>query len=819
MPFGENQPRLINGLSNFIFAFWLRSNGSLFSSRVLDKKFGVVNSWERQTPIAQDVVAFDVVVDEKGVFHLIYIASTDVLNRPAGVYYVQSLPGANKWGRATLIYASQYYRGLTAANAPRASIARIMNGETGTIFLAWDEPSQRKIQFTRSVDEGKTWEAATVLDQANASSSFTNSHVLDIVDFQDDLMLIWREGDLTEACQVYYQTATGSGMNWTAPQQLFEKMSGCPTQLELFGKNADVLLLQSTLSNQVYLMAWNGQRWSIPQAQAGLSGIIDPNTARTLSAGCRQIVFLPEQNLLEAVSCDLDGNKDIWYSSMHLGSTAGWFSASSSWNSPQQLNTIPWGIDGLNLVVGEDGKFYALWTQPSDTAVPAALNTTQPNLMYSEWRDENWGQPTSVLRMRGLAHQLHVVIDRTGNLLAAWRGESSNQIIFSRAPVAVAFSAIEWSEAITVPTPGGPCISPVILPGEANEVFIAYSMPANEGRGVYINHSLDEGRTWSDPVRIFDAQSAGWQLVDEPVLALTADGRLHALWQQRSLLNAYHGLGLGYAVSEDRGSTWSTADLSIEAKIRWAGMVASSRGPLFHVWHEIINGLIVVATQISVDSGKTWQEQVSIAASGELVGNPKLIADPSGDVHLLQMSRNTTGDLVLLHWIWNDNAWAAGESLSIGQSDARSTSEISGAISPQGTLAVLFTANDIITGNQTLNAVLGTTKQAGELSLTATAAAAGLEPALTGAAPSATPVVTEQASSTAEPSPAVEQTALPTSTPDLTAGGNIPSSSDSSTWIGLMIGSVLAIAIVAIIFGYRIYRSRARDFRRRSYPK
>ncbi len=757
-------------------------------------------------------------VDEIGVFHLIYIVSTDVLNRPAGVYYVQSLPGANKWGRAKLIYASQYFRGLTAANAPHASVARLVNGEANTIFLGWDEPSQRKIQFTRSVDEGKTWEPASVLDQADASSSFTNSHVLDMVDFQDDLMLVWREGDLTGGCQVYYQTTTGSGQDWTAPRQLFEKMSGCPTQLELFGKNADMLLLQSTFSNQVYLTAWNGQSWSIPQAQAGLSGIIDPNTGRTLSTGCRQIVFLPEQNLLQAVSCDLDGNEDIWYSSMRLGSTAGWFSASSSWNSPQQLNTIPWGIDGLNLVVGEDGKFYALWTQPSNTGLSAELSTTQPNLMYAEWRDENWGQPTSVLRMRGLAHQLHVVIDRTGNLLAAWRGENPGQIIFSRAPVAVAFSALEWSEAVVVPTPGGPCISPFILPGDENEVFIAYSMPANEGRGLYINHSLDEGRTWGNAVRIFDAQSAGWQLVDEPVLALTADGRLHALWQQRSLLNEYQGLGLGYAVSEDRGSTWSTADLSIEAKTRWAGMVASPRGPLFRVWHEITNGLIVVATQMSVDSGKTWQEQVSIAASGEMVGNPKLIVDSSGDVHLLQMSRNTTGDLILLHWIWKESTWAAGESLNIGQSAARSASEISGAVSPQGVLAVLFTANDSITGNQTVNAVLGTIKQAGELALTATAAGE-LEPTLTGVTPSAIPAVTEQASVTAEPSPSVEPTALPTSTPDLTAGGSIPSSSDSSTWIGLMIGSVLAIAIVAIIFGYRIYRSRAQDYRRRNYRK
>jgi hypothetical protein len=822
LPFGEIPPRLINSPLNFTFAYWLSGNGNLYSSRVAQKNFGIPGSWDRPVLIARNVVSYDVTIDAEGISRLAFITSRDVVpNQPAGVYYIQSLPGVNKYGLAKVTFASPYFRGLNPADAPHISVARVISGETKEVLLAWDDPSQGRIQITRSIDEGKTWEAPAFLDQSNASIGSSASHILDIVDFQDNLILVWSLGASTAGCQIFYQTATGLGQDWTASQELLGKTLGCPTQLEVLGKNADALLMQATLGNQVYLVAWNGQQWSIPQAQAALSGIHDPNTSRTLNAGCRQFAFQPEQNRLEVVSCDLDGNKDIWYSSMLLGSTAGWFSATSSWNTPQQLNSVPWGLDGLNLVAGEDGKVYALWAQPSVAGVTAALNTTQPNLMYAEWDDESWSQPATVMRMRGLAHQLRVTIDRSGNLLAVWRGENPGQIIFSRAPAAAAFSGIEWAEPVILPTPGGPCISPVVLTGEENEVFVAYVMPANEGRGVYINRSLDDGRTWAEAVRVFDAQSAGWQLVDQPVLALTKDGRLHALWQQRSLLNAYQGSGLGYAVSDDRGSTWSAPDLSIESKIRWAGMVASSQGPLFRVWHEINSGLIVVATQISADGGKSWQEQASIAASGELVGNPKLVEDTYGEIHLLQMTRNTTGDLVLLHWIWINNTWAAGESLNIGKSDPRSTSEITGVVTSQESLAVLFTANDTITGNQTLNAVLGTTRQAGELALTSTAPTptSGPEPTPEGASPSATPAVPEQASPTVEASPTAEPTALPTSTPDFTAGGNIPSSSGLSTWIGLMIGSVLAIAIVAVIFGIRIYRSRARNFRRRNYPK
>lgn len=816
-PFREYQPRLlINELSESIFAFWLIGNGNFYASRALNRNMSSPRGWESQTLISQNVVAYDAVVDEEGIIHLIYITAADEPFRPSGVYYVSNTPGVNRWNAPRLVYASQYFRGLEDEDAPHASIVRYKEGEGGTVtLLAWDDPAQKKIEVTRSMDGGKTWEDTAVLNQGITSSSSTASQIVDIVNFNNELMLFWQEVPLSGNCQIYFQTTTGTGKDWNASQVLYDKMLGCPTSFEVLGKSGDSLLVQAMFNNQVYLIAWNGQKWSTPQLQISLSSIQDTKTSRTLAAGCHQFYFLPDQNRLDVARCDIDGSLDIWYTSMKVGDTTSWFSATSTWDKPQQLYVNPLGISGLNIVASNDGEMYALWSRPPSASLAATENNPSPFLMYSSWKETGWSEPVSVIRLRGLAQQLRVALDRGGNLLATWRGKNPGQILFSRSSAQGAFSVAEWSEAIVLPSPSGPCISPVIITGEENEVFVAYAIPANEGRGIYFNHSLDNGRTWSDPVLVFDGQNASWEMVDQPVLARTTDGRLHALWLHQSLMSKDLGLGIGYAYSDDQGATWNTADTSIEGDVRWAGMIASTQGRLFRVWHEVSQGLVVINSQVSTDSGDSWQAEVPIATSAEITGTPRLITDPSGNVHLLQMSRNNTGKLDLLHWVWEEDRWVAKEDFKIEQSTGFSAPEISGAFSSSNVLAVMYTMKDLVTGSETLNTLMGKTVQnsaAPEVTEVVESTATPADAAPTSTTPTEETTTVEATPTTLPP------TIAPTPTLDLAAGGSIPSS-DNSTWVGLMIGIVLAIVIVVVYFTIRVYRTRSGGYKRREYLK
>jgi hypothetical protein len=73
---------------------------------------------------------------------------------------------------------------------------------------------------------------------------------------------------------------------------------------------------------------------------------------------------------------------------------------------------------------------------------------------------------------------------------------------------------------------------------------VSYAVPLNEGRGIYLTWSSDRGDSWSSPVRVFDAETAGWETVDQPRLAFDEDGALHTVFTRYSLPGGRGPLGL-----------------------------------------------------------------------------------------------------------------------------------------------------------------------------------------------------------------------------------------------------------------------------------
>jgi hypothetical protein len=121
--------------------------------------------------------------------------------------------------------------------------------------------------------------------------------------------------------------------------------------------------------------------------------------------------------------------------------------------------------------------------------------------------------------------------------------------------------SVAWAMA---PLPG--------MPGQAgagpSELELAYDLTDGQGRGtlwavtaegpggdadIFARSSKDDGRTWSDPVRVNHASKNAQYM---PNLAIASDGSLHAFYFDRGYDPANHLVDISHAWSMDGGKSW-----------------------------------------------------------------------------------------------------------------------------------------------------------------------------------------------------------------------------------------------------------------------
>ena len=94
--------------------------------------------------------------------------------------------------------------------------------------------------------------------------------------------------------------------------------------------------------------------------------------------------------------------------------------------------------------------------------------------------------------------------------------------------------------------------SPQVRVNSGDRLTIAFAVPLNEVRGVYLTRSQVAIRdadhlTWSPPGLVFDAADAGWEMLDHPRLTLGPDDSTHLLWTRYSFPPTSRPLSLHYA--------------------------------------------------------------------------------------------------------------------------------------------------------------------------------------------------------------------------------------------------------------------------------
>ncbi len=800
LPFNGIQPRVLTGPEDMVYTFWL-DEGRLLTSRVKSVNVGFNSAWEPAVELAVDVMTYDVSADADQIIHLAYVTQSDREILPAGVYYRQR-PVRGNWSAERTIYTSLYFRTLPAEQAHVSVAAGNLVSATDagalqkTAFVAWDEPYRFSAVLSSTTDGGYTWETPRDIDPDTAVKSSLGTFEPDLAAWKDQVLLVWQKTLSETNCEMMVSVIS-AGQEWSSATRMFSSSLSCAESSSFFAQREDALLWQTVIQDQVILAAWDGERWSEPQTQMDLASFWDAAAEKTLQIGYRSLFYQADVNSLLSIGCDVNGSQDIWLTKKSLDDLEAWYLPLSSWLPPQKLTSALYGVNNVTLTADGNGNFHSFWVQ-----IPAAHAGAQPPAanadevgVYVRWDGEKWSEPSAVLTAgQGSPLELATITDSQGNLTAIWRGETGCQIYFSRAPGDRAFSAVEWMEPVQLPAPSGTCSAPVLAAGSADTLYAAYAVVVNEGRGIYINRSLDGGRTWEDPIQVFDAQAAAWEMVDQPELVVSGS-RLHVLWQHGSPLNLDLVRGLGYAVSTDGGQSWSAADASVEASIRWSALAAASDGTLLRVWQQESADQPLIVTQVSDDDGNTWRPPVSIASFGDILGNPALITDPAGGVHLIQISRDYLGKVSLRHWMWSDANWMAAESMNLGFDTRSGSLEVSGVISHKGQLAVLYTLNDAGSDSQSVYVALSQVEREAALPERTQAALAS---------PTADNPAVVQITQT---QPA-NLTVIETATAALTDIAADPPET-GNTWIGPIVGILLAAVIVVGVFWVRLNQTKA----------
>lgn len=692
-PFVDYVPRLAVDGNGVIHAFWLGKENVLYYSRVDSTKFADGRAWTRPVKIAGFALALDVLVDVNGRIHIVYLQSEDFPGFPSGIYYLRSEPGGLKWSASIPLYQSPYLRSLQAQSA-RVQIVTPQGGDGASLYAAFDNPLRQRVMLVRSADGGTTWEQAQEVDTPVDGSLTGGPQKISVNASGANVLLVWQSEASGVNCSQYYQWSFDGGATWQPKQRMLEQVRGCPTDKQILTDGNGITYLITTVNKQVYLLAWNGSQWSMPQLQNQLSTFNDPETFRAVSLACRSVKLNGET--LIVLGCDEGQGRDIWFMARQIVDISAWFVQNPVWNQMATISTTSYKILSPVLTPDDTGRVHAFWSQPETS--PGGDRGTA--IYYARQETGKWSAPQQLFSStEGVADSPSAAVDAGGQLYLVWSGGPMGQIYVSKASAARALVQDAWSTPVALPSPQPSDSSPEIVIDRQGVIYVAYTVPVNDRRGVYVTWSLDGGESWSVPAMVFDAQAAGWEMVDETRLTVTQDGALHLLWTRFTGPNGIGPIGLYYARSLDRGVTWSPAAAVSDKPVVWSALVSVGNGGLHRLWQEITNGRPAMWHEQSLDNGETWSRNAPVSIFGTVsdvtVGDPAVVGDPQGRLQLMQIvNRSATGiasqNFALQQWIFDGQRWIADQGLDLSTSLATGFDHLAAVVSGDGRLVISF---------------------------------------------------------------------------------------------------------------------------------
>jgi BNR repeat-like domain len=677
-------PHFAASNADYIIGVWITgTKNSLYANRVLSDSFASAANWDKPALLATSAIAADVTADAAGHVYLAYVQNRDNPTSSAGVYFQSSSDSGSTWSAPVALDQSPYFRTMPSDPA-NVEIATADTGQATQVYVVWDNHPRRQVMSTWSTDGGSTWATPTQVDGPTLGSGAAGPFAIRIGAAKDNVLLTWQNGKPGANCTQFYKWSTNGGNTWSNRQPVPLGLAGCAQSSQII-VNQDQMLLVGTIQGQTYLQAWNGAHWSLPQLQPTLFSFEDPEIHSQVQYGCRQ--FAVSGGRLYVVGCDTGAGGDIWWTSRALDDTTDWF-LPRSWSDPVEVARSSEAIQFLTVATSAE-RLHALWAAPDSTSRGGASA-----IYYANWDGTTWSTPVAVLRSaQGASDRPAVAVDAAGQLDVVWTGDDSHAIYFSRADAHRAYSPGEWTEPLRLSSPGEVVGAADIQQDSDGQLFVTFAVPINEGRGLYLTQSGDGGRTWTHVTRVFDAAAAGWDMVDQPRLAITADGVLHVLWARPMPLGGVAS-ALYYARSGDHGQTWSNPEQVTTQAVARAELEATGGQEVHRLWTETNGQLATLRHEYSEDSGLTWHETAGVPDTSSIAGPIALTPDAAGQLHLIQVGSSSDGRLHLRHWLWAGQHWAElGDAFDLSLDTGAGVDAVRAVFVPSGVLGVLFSAD------------------------------------------------------------------------------------------------------------------------------
>lgn len=659
-PFGPKDPPpvLVPGRNGVIHVFWVSgSDRRLFYAQATAGDLPYPQNWVLLTRIQNSVVSFDPMIDAQGVLHIAFIQSSQVDDKPAGVYYSQSPSGGGFWTEPRLLYASEYFRSALQSDL----YIRISTSNTSTnqqIYVTWDNRAQKRVFMAVSRNNGGAWEEAKQIKGPEDTGGFETPFNLTASAYGRNVLLIWQVGEPgSSKCTVFSQWSKDGGQTWEDPLAVLGGRTECPVSTKIIDRNSRFMTVLFVGQVSPFLVAWNGSQWSDIQTQTQLPSIVNPLTFDAILLGCRfDLVY---KDRLYVSGCDQGRGGDVWFLSRELTPVEDWFAPSIIWEEPNVFSIRsqnPERISYFSTAHDDQGSIHAVWIQ-------SPLQGNGASIEYARWDGKEWAPAESVIpSVNGVPTRLLLTADPLHRLLLNWVDGYNGDLVFSWANIEKANLASEWVDIIGLPTPSRLVDDVDVVVDASGRIVAAYVVPVNEERGVYLVQSTDNGKTWSAPVRAFDAVAAGWEKIGNVRLALSNDGVLHLLFV-RNTVRVGQPVGLYYSRSVDGGATWSDPQILSEGEIQWADIVTYGDAMIHLVWQEYDGLIYANVSQVSQDSGVTWGKQNNVTGVNEEPTRVALASNSNGALHFIQIVGKPSSDaynqkgLTLQDWKWNGAGW------------------------------------------------------------------------------------------------------------------------------------------------------------------
>ena len=697
-PFSPTAPApvMLNDAKGMIHIFWLDDKNKLSYAQTLPEGLDSPASWRVKASLDTTVYDFDAGVDLNGVVHVVYLknptpnpspvnpgtANPGTANRgAAGVFYKGSLNGGVTWSPETLLYESPYFRSLTTENA-HIRMAVSDKAEENRVYVVWDDRPQKRIFIATSADGGLNWEPVKEMISPQANLGFRTPYNADIDVLGDKVLATWFVGDAKVSCTPYSWSSSDGGETWGAQVPILPDLSQCPEKSDFISLDPKYSVDLFTVQGDLSLSVWNGTEWSETEVQTGPSSMINPATFELISLGCERVA--PYNMHLMVVGCDQGVGGDVWFIERQLELLDYLFPSPTAWNGDADIITAPRTLSSLSSVADGNGNVHAVWVQSPSS--PEDVFT--PVIQYARWNGTEWTKPLPIFtNLNGAPHSLFLQVDNQQRLLLSWVDSKTGELKFSWANSERAAIPVEWIQPVVLSASSLLINSPDILVDAANRIVIAYAVTLNEGRGIYLIQSTDQGKTWSQPIKVFDAVAEAWEMVDQPKLAVTQDGTLHVLFTKYALPGEPQSEGLSYSQSVDGGMTWTPAEVVSEQPVQWSELIAY-QGVLHRLWQEQNKLVARTNHQVSTDGGKTWSAVNKIPSSADLNSEPDVSVDGTGNLHFVQIAGKDSQ--VFEEWVWDQDHWQSFETRKVSKLVQSSPPIVESDVTSNGQLYALL---------------------------------------------------------------------------------------------------------------------------------